>query len=308
MMDIRLMNMREIDLNLLLVFEAIYTAGNISRAADQLDLSQPALSNALARLRKQLDDQLFVRSGNGVVPTSRAEEMISPVRQALDAIRQGLLPADKFDPNTSERHFSMIVADPLESVVMAGIVSSLRPDTRLSFEMLPPQIVQVEDALLNFSLDLSVFLLPSRQSELNSVPLCPVDIVFIAREGHPRIHGKFDPDVFQNEKWVGLALKPGKLKNTEKLTVWQRVEKQPIVLVNKANSIAHIVAKTDMIGFVSSVYAKEFSKMLGLQVIRPPMPVSNQNFHMTWHKRYDDDAGHKWLRDRVAESIRQITP
>lgn len=302
------MNMREFDLNLLLTFEAIYTAGNISRAADRLDLSQPALSNALGRLRKQLDDPLFVRSGNGVVPTLRAEEMIGPVRQALDTIRNGLLPANKFDPNTSERHFSMIVADPLESVVMGGIVSSLRPDTRLSFELLPPQTVQVEDALLKFSLDLSVFLLPSRLSELNSVPLCPVDIVLIAREGHPRIHGTFDPEIFKKEKWVGLALKPGKLKNAEKLTVWQRVESQPIVLVNKANSIAHIVAKTDMIGFVSSVYANEFSKMLGLQVIRTPTPVSNQKFHMAWHKRYDDDAGHKWLRDRVAESIRQITP
>jgi len=302
------MNMREIDLNLLLVFEAVYSAGNISRAAEQLDLSQPALSNALARLRKQLDDRLFVRSGNGVAPTSRAERMIGPVRQALDAIREGLTPASTFDPVTTERHFTLIIADPLESVVMAGILNTLQLNTRLSFELLPPQLVQVEDALLNHSLDLSVFLLPPRHSEFNSLTLCPVDVVIVARQGHPRINATSSFSDLEGEQWVGLALKPGKLKNTEKLTVWQRPDKQPMVLVNKANSIAHIVAKTDMVGFVSAVYAQEFADIFGLQVIRPPMPVSNQNFHMTWHKRYNDDAGHVWLRNCVMDSVQQIMP
>lgn len=297
------MNMREIDLNLLLVFEAVYTTGSISRAAERLDLSQPALSNALARLRQQLDDRLFVRSGNGVVPTPRSEEIIGPVRQALETIRKGLSPETDFDPDTSERHFRLIVADPLECPVIAGIVSGLKQECRLGFELLPPQSIQIEEALLDLSADIAAFLLPARHKELNSQPLCPVDMVVVAREGHPRISGKITLEQMQREQFVGLALAPGKLKNSEKLTVWQRLAQHSLVQVHRAGSIAQIVARTDMIGLVSSIHARQCASDYGLQIIQPPMPVSNQQFHIIWHKRFDEDPGHIWLRQRIAAAV-----
>lgn len=297
------MNMRDIDLNLLLVFEAIYSTGSISRAAERLDLSQPAASNALSRLRQQLGDRLFLRSGNGVVPTARAEEIIGPVRNALDSIRSSLGPADAFDPDTTERHFKLIIADPLERIVIAGIANGLKNDSKLSFELLPPQNVQIEDALLNFSIDLAAFLLPARHGELISQPLCPVDMVMVARKGHPRIKGKMTLEVLKSERFVGLSLAPGKLKNSEKLTVWQRLGRHPSVQVHKASSIAQIAAKTDMIGLVSSIYADEFAETYGLQVFETPMPMSNQQFHMIWHKRFDDDPAHRWLRRQVTDAL-----
>ena len=119
------MNIRDFDLNLLLVFEAKYSSGNISRAADNLDLSQPAVSNALSRLRKQLDDPLFVRSGNGVVPTIRADEIIDPVRNALSTLQQSIGTTAEFDPQTSKRHFRLLVADPLEQIVMSRLLQSI---------------------------------------------------------------------------------------------------------------------------------------------------------------------------------------
>ena len=225
------------------------------------------------------------------------------MRHALGTIQAGLAPVEDFHPETSERHFRLIVADPLERIVIAGIVDGLKCDCRLSFELLPPQTVQIENALLDFNVDLAVFLLPARHNELSNQPLCPVDMVAVARRDHPRISGRLTPEMMKSEQFIGLALAPGKLKNSEKLTVWQRVGQHPFVQVHKASSIAQITAKTDMIGMVPAAYAAEFAGTYGLQVMQVPMSVSNQQFHMTWHKRFDGDPGHLWLRQRVVEAV-----
>jgi LysR family transcriptional regulator, transcriptional activator for leuABCD operon len=144
---IRLLNMRSLDLNLLVVFAGIYSAGNISHAARQLDMSQPAMSNALARLRKQLDDQLFVRAGNGVVPTPKADAIAGPIRDAIQSIQRTLGAPMAFDPATSERNFRIICADPMEPLVMPQLARAIQGEGSVSITLLPPQTVQIEDAI-----------------------------------------------------------------------------------------------------------------------------------------------------------------
>ena len=293
------MNIRELDLNLLFVFEAVYSNGNISQAAKQLDLSQPAVSNALTRLRKQLDDQLFVREGNGVVPTARAEAMIDPVRASLNAIQHSLSPPEKFDPQTSTRHFRLIVADPLEPLLMSELFADIKPDTKITYELLPPQRVNIEEALLQDKIDLAVFLMPDRIPEIISEPLLPVDTVLLVREGHPRIDGEIQPEQLMQENHVSLMLAPGKLENSSKLTVWHKLQQRVICHVNKVSSIAQTIATTDLIGFVPRIYAEHMANHYRLQIIELKTPFSNQNFHLSWHKRYDSDEAHRWLREKI---------
>lgn len=297
------MNMRDIDLNLLVVFEAIYSAGNISRAADQLDLSQPALSNALARLRKQLDNQLFVRSGNGVVPTALAEEIINPIRDALYAIDQTIRPKDLFDPAVTKRHFRLIVADPLEQIVVGSLLRTIGHRSEISFELQPPQTINLEEALLEGKVDLAVFLMPVRMAELNNTPLCPMDLVLIARQGHPRVSAQSPREEVMREGFVSMALSPGKLENSEKFNILKRLRVRQVCLASKVSSIAQLVSESDMVGIVPAIYANKIAERYRLQTIAFPMPEIEQNFQLIWHRRFDNDPGHMWLRDNITAAV-----
>lgn len=297
------MNMRDLDLNLLVVFEAIYSAGNISRAADQLNLTQPALSNALARLRKQLDNQLFVRSGNGVVPTALADEIIGPIREALFSIDQCIRPKDQFDPAVSRRHFRLIVADPLEQIVMGSLLRTIGDGSQISFELQPPQSINLETALVEGKSDLALFLLPIRVAELNNEPLCPVDLVLIARQDHPRITPQATREEVMREGFVTMALSPGKLENSEKVNILKRLKVRQVCQVAKVSSIAQLVAESDLVGIVPSIYAGKIAARYGVRVIALPVPEIEQQFQLIWHRRFESDTGHIWLRDQITAAV-----
>ena len=294
------MNIRDLDLNLLFVFEAIYSTGNISQAAKRLDLSQSATSNALTRLRKHLDDQLFVRDGNGVAPTVRAENIIVPIRTALTTIKSGLGDYDAFDPATSKRHFHLLIADPIEPLLMPALLKHSDEEPNITYELSPPQSVPLEDALKNNKLDLAVFLAPSRIPELRVEPLIALDLVGLARQGHPRLcSGNLPLEAFSSERLVALNLDYGKLANSEKVTLWQRTQHKIACKVFKVSSIPNIVANTGLIGIVPRLYAEHVAKHLDLQILTMPTPMSNQRFQLIWHERNDVDDAHCWLRKRI---------
>lgn len=297
------MNMRGIDLNLLVVFEAIYSAGNISHAADQLDLTQPALSNALARLRKQLDNKLFVRSGNGVVPTALADEIIGPIRDALFSIEQSIRPKEWFDPAVTKRHFRLIVADPLEQIVMGSLLRTIGSDSEISFELQPPQTNNLEQALLEGKADLALFLMPIRVAELNNTPLCAMDLVLIARRDHPRVSAQSPREEVMREGFVALALGPGKLENSEKVNILKRLRPRQVCQVSKVSSIAQLVSESDLVGLLPAIYARKVAAQFGLEIIALPVPEIEQIFQLIWHRRFDSDAGHTWLRDNIARAV-----
>lgn len=299
------MNMRDLDLNLLVVFEAIYSAGSISRAADTLNLTQPALSNALARLRKQLDNPLFVRSGNGVVPTARADEIIEPIREALFAIDQSIRPKELFDPTVTKRHFRLIVADPLEQIVVGSLLRTIGHQSQISFELQPPQTTNLEQALLEGKADVALFLMPIRVAELNNTPICAMDLVLVARCDHPRVSAGSPRDEVMQEGFVALALSPGKLENSDKVNILKRLRPRQVCQVSKVSSIAQLVSESDMVGLLPAIYARKVAARYGLEIISHPVPEIEQKFQLIWHRRFESDPGHIWLRDNIAKAVSQ---
>ena len=131
-------NLRNLDLNLLVIFEAIFANGNISQAAKQLGMSQPTISNSLTRLRETLGDKLFIRSKHGVTPTPKANQLIISVREALQIIQTGISDGVEFDPANSERIFKMIVAEPMEQIIMPSLINSLPQGSGISFDYFSP--------------------------------------------------------------------------------------------------------------------------------------------------------------------------
>lgn len=116
---------------------------SITQAASQLDMSQPAISNALRRMREQLDDPLFVRKGNGVEPTPRAVELAGPIEEMIVTLKSALVPDETFDPQTSNRTFRVLLADPLEPVVLPSVLGAIENQSGVSIDLVSPQVGQV---------------------------------------------------------------------------------------------------------------------------------------------------------------------
>ncbi len=297
------MNMRDIDLNLLVIFDAVYSTGNISRAAAQLDMSQPAMSNALRRLREQLDDPLFVRKGNGVEPTPRANELAGPIGDTITALKSALTPSDGFDPQASTRVFRLLIADPLEPILLPPVLREIEKTGGVTIELVPPQAGQVEHLLTEDAIDLAVFLPTQQSKSLMIEPLGTLDVVLIARQDHPRAGHVPFPELVARGGFAALNLSPAKLKNSEKVTIQTRFRKRDVIIVPRVSAIPQLVAQTDLLAFVPRLYATEVAKHYGVQIIDPPAPVGAQSVHMIWHRRNAEDMGIRWLRGAVSHAF-----
>lgn len=294
------MNMRDIDLNLLVIFEAVYSTGNISRAASQLDMSQPAISNALRRLRDQMDDPLFVRKGNGVEPTPRANELAEPIIETINTLKAALSPTDEFHPHRSTRVFRILMADPLEPVLLPPLLRKLDGSAGVSIELVPPQMGQVENLLTEDAIDLAVFLPVQQSKSLLIEPLGTLEVVLIARQQHPHVGKMPLPQLMQTCGFAALNLSPSKLKNSEKITVQQRFKKRDVIVVPRVSAIPQLVAETDLLAFIPRVYADRVAARYDLQLVEVPMSIGDQPIHMTWHRRNAEDQGLRWLRNEIS--------
>lgn len=297
------MNLRDFDLNLLVIFETVYSTGNISRAAAQLGMSQPAISNALRRLRDQLDDPLFVRRGNGVEPTPRATALAGPIGETIRLLNSALSPAENFDPQSTTRVFRVLMADPLEPILLPPLLRQIESKGGIGLEMTPPQAGQVEHLLDEGAIDLAVFLPAQQSKSLLIEPLGVLETVLVARIGHPDVGRVPFPELVQRNGFAALNLSPSKLANSEKVSIQQRFKKRDVIIVPRISAIPQLVAQTDLLAFVPRIYAEEVAPRYDLQILDPPMPIGQQQLHMTWHRRNAEDQGVRWLRNAFSAAF-----
>jgi len=298
----------DLDLNLLILFEAVYAVGSISRAAKMLGMNQPTASNALTRLRVQLDDPLFVRDGKGVRPTERAHAIIAPVRRALDDIRSIRLADTTFDPDQSEHHFRLHMVDVFEPVVLPILTAHSARNPKLTAKLLHPQIVTSEDAVTDGIADLAIGLTPTRAPDIEWEELCPLDVVVVARRDHPTLHGSISGPELMQHGHVTLDLEvsaaaPGARSSSRKLALKQKSPFRHVVYVNRPSSIATMVAKSDLIGLLPRFYVENIHDQAGLQILEPPRPLTDQKFYLMWNRRRGHDASLVWLRDQIKAAV-----
>lgn len=199
-------SLRDLDLNLLVVFEAVYSAGNISSAARTLGVRQPTISNALARLRDTLGDPLFVRAGRGVQPTPKADTLIGPVRQALRLIEDGIVDARAFDPATDTRHFRIAIIDMLEPVMLPPLVQLVQETRTVTLEARPFFDRRTPAQRLNDgSLDLVVGAYLEDAADTSCLALGSSETVVAARKDHPFIRGTLTLEAFERADHVAMV-------------------------------------------------------------------------------------------------------
>ncbi len=307
MTTIHNMNLQSIDLNLLVVLEALVEECNVTRAAKRVGLSQPAMSNALARLRRTFDDPLLVRTAEGMVPTPAAHALIIPVRQALAQLREALEEKSVFDPTATERTFHLLTTDYAEITLVAPLLQMLRANAgsiklrtqrpRSVFE--PPSTSSLAD-----SFDFAVGFYPDAlvlDTRLHSALLWEERNVCIVSAKHPTINGRLSLKQFAEAEHVALFYKPQGPGVVDTLLAQKGYTRKMAVQSPHFASLPFIVAGTNLIATMPERMAHQFARQLKLQVLPVPLDLPAFRLTLLWHQRHHSDPAHRWLRSAMIE-------
>lgn len=289
------------DLNLLIVFDAVMQEGSVTRAGNRLGLSQPALSHALTRLRHMLNDELFVRTPKGMIPTPRAEQLALPVRRALDELQHSLEPAE-FDPSKATRRFQIAV-DNYASVVLVGLVAShilkIAPDVTLEFR--PSGTLNLSDELDRDGIDLAIGTFAGQGERFSLRPLLQDEFVLVLRKDHPAAAGgaiSIERLAAFSFLEISSAHDPTDLidQALERLKLSRRIGLSAPFL-----SAVRILLASDMVSIFRRRVAEELVRYRALAILPLPYQSATIETAMIWHRRFDHQPAHRWLREVIGE-------
>jgi DNA-binding transcriptional LysR family regulator len=292
------MNWRSIDLNLLVVFDAVMRERSVTRAGRAIGLSQPAMSHALNRLRHMLDDELFVRTPDGMAPTPRAEQLAEPVRNALNEMQLALEPL-AFDPHTSDRTF-VIGMNNLAAVVVApplcASVCGTMPGVRL--DMRPSGTLDIADCLDRGDLDLAIGGLESPGERFASQLLLEGPFVLVMRRGHPASRRKLTAKVLAGLPYLEISSSG---EDTGFLDRWLAAQglSRRVVVRSPYLSARTILAESDLVAVFSRRVAQVFTRYFPLEMREPEFESPTVRTVMLWHRRLEAHPAHRWLREQV---------
>ena len=296
--------LRTVDLNLLTVFDAVMQEQNITRAAQALGMSQPAVSNAVARLKLMFNDELFVRYGRGIQPTARAYQLFASVRQALQLV-QNELPGSGFEPLSSERVFHLCVCSPLDNYLTSVIynkVEEIAPNIHLIFKSSLNHNTehQLRYQETEFVLGYEEF----RRPEFSCVPLFNDEMVLVASKSHPRINGPLLENDVYNEQHAVVALD----RYASFSQPWYDTpDKQACVAYQGMAmvSVLNIVSQTQLVAIAPRWLAEEFSAQLNLQILSLPLKLNSRTCYLSWHEAAGRDKGHQWMEELLVSVCRR---
>ncbi len=304
---IQKLNPRNLDLNLLAVFDAIIAEGNLTRASQRMAMSQPAMSNALARLRAALDDPLFARTARGMRPTPYARLLAAPVRQALDLIQNAVSPATAFDYRSSDRHFVVAVEDYGEAVIIPRLVDWLcQAAPRLRLDVRPAAAHVLDEALLKGEIDLGISYFRLKSSEFRSRLLMEESLVSMVRKDHPTVGETLSLEQYAALSHVILMPRTSDTplidRALEKLGLTRRVALQ----VPHFLSMPLIVKGTDFVCTLPRRMANVYAENFRLRILKTPVECPTIPIYLHWHRSLEGEAGHSWLRESIRELCQRL--
>jgi len=301
-------NLRNLDLNLLTVFEAIYEAGTVSGASDRLGLSQSAASHALGRLRESCGDDLFVRTQRGLVPTAAAKAMYPAIKQALEALRASLAEAASFDPARSQRRFRISIPHPLGpfyALKLQGVIAAAAPGIGLTFDTVSRPI-DLEDNIRDGIVDLAIDWLPVKIASFINRKLFDDRLVLLARGDHPTVSARTTIEGLRKECFISLHHRRADEQAPQPLREFQKLQLREVVRVSELLEIPTVVASTDLLGLFVASMGPLLTRRLALQILPIPMKLPALPIYMVWHEARRRDLAHRWLRELLAMELGRL--
>lgn len=296
------MELKDTDLNLLLVFHQLLLQRRVSKVAEALGMTQPGISNALKRLRLLLNDELFVRTTRGMEPTPYALTLAEPVGYALSTIHDALNDATRFDAATSTRRFKIAMTDIGEVYFMPRLMAALRvvaPGVTIS--SVRNATVNLQDEMEAGQVDLAIGLLPQLKSGYFQRNLFRQRYVCMFRAGHPLDKDGVTREEFEAADHVQVISGGSGHAIVDQTIERLGVRRNIVLTVPHFVAVGHILAASTMIATVPERFAMASTGPFGLRYLNHPIPVPEININLFWHARFNKDPANKWLRNLIFE-------
>jgi DNA-binding transcriptional LysR family regulator len=311
------MSFLTLDLNLLRVFDAVMTEQNLTRAASRLAMTQPAVSNALRRLRDALGDELLIRTAHGVKPTPRAEALWPAVRHALSELEEAIAPEQNFDISTTQITFRMAMADATATLWLPTLVRSIeREAPNLTIRMVPLTTREPRPMLLRGDIDLAVGFFPGVTAQLaagQGVSVSPIrheqlyagSYACVMRKNHPLADKELTVDAYCSARHLLVSFSGRANGLVDEALARVGRERRIMITVNQFFTAGRVVATSDLLtvlprhliastGITGSLITKDL-----------PFDLPKVNIDMLWHERDTRSPAHKWLRTHLSGMTRE---
>lgn len=294
------MDTKNFDLGLLVTLETLLKERNVTRAARRLNLSQPAMSARLARLREALGDPLLIPSQRGMILTQRALDMMQPLQEALDGVRRVVEQGAPFNPETLRATVVIAASDYVQYALLARYSVTLRaeaPMIRIAWRAL--DLMALTTQLERGEVDLALAMPESAPVGMRQRRLCDEEYVVVARQGHPSIRGSLDLDLFCALDHVVVSPKGGGFAGPTDAALEAFGRRRNVVLSTPGFLIVpEIVSRSDMIALIPRRIADGWSERV--QLLEPPLHIPGFAIASIWHERTTNHPAQIWLRDRLA--------
>ncbi|KYF77645.1 hypothetical protein BE11_34765 [Sorangium cellulosum] len=298
--------LRAVDLNLLTVLDVMLTERNVTRAAERLAMTQPAVSSALARMRLLFDDDLFVRCGKEMAPTPRALSLAGPIREALDLIHASLARPDVFD-HTARHTFKLGISDLGEAILLPRFLrwlEQLGARVRIDICREPGASLQNEMRLGKVELVLDHVVIPGEGFRRERV--LDVELVSLVRRDHPTVGPTLSLDEYMALEHVILEPRAGQTNLADQLQAIVGRSRRVQVQVPHYLSIPFIVSQSNLVCTLPLPLARLFEQHFPVRVVSCPLPVHPIPVFMMWHVCQEADPAHQWLRRSLIDLCSRV--
>ncbi len=295
--------MRPQELNLLVIFDSVMTERSITRTAQRLSMTQPAVSNAVARMRSAWKDDVFVKDGRNIQPTTFAKNLWQQIKDPLHNLNQAIAP-DNFEPQTAKRTFRIAVTD--------IIVDSLWLEMRQFFEQhapginlhaVPYTIDKAQRVLDDAEVDLVISSIIPDSSNISSSHLIDTCFLCAMRVDHPLAKPDLSVEEFAAAEHLLVSLSGDSYGVTDRVLHQHGLTRRVAMTVNHFSSAAPLLMETDLIAVLPAGAIYKHVASGKLSVTRCPVEIPYSPISMLWHKRQDNDAGLKWLREHIEDKF-----
>lgn len=295
------MDIRTVDLNLLPVLDALLRHRSVSVAARELDMSQSALSSALARLRALLGDELLVRTGRGMLPTARGSELAAPVAAILAQVRDQVLPAGGFVPAQATRQFTLCLSDVGSYVLWPRIVQAVRAQApRVTLRLRTLAQTAIAPALESGEVDLAVGAYPGLPGALFQRRLFDRLYVGLVRAGHPLAGQRLTLRQFAAASQVVVRMSSGIQERIDEALTLQQMPRQQTLEMPSYLMLPPLLLAGDYLAVMPGQLADAFRQHGPFEALELPLTLPASTIRQHWHRRFHEDAGNVWLRETIA--------
>lgn len=301
------MNLKTVDLNLLIAFDALMSDRSVSRAAARLGVTQSALSHSLKRLRVMFGDPLLVRGARGMAPTERAMSLMQPVKAILAEIHSIVSTRIVFDPATTKRTFKISMSDAMSVEALPLIVRSLRknaPGIDLLISSSGPRDACTR--ISNDEIELAIGVFPHKPEGFRHKELYRDTLVCVADRKHPSLKkGRMDEKSYLTSPHVTVAPNLDSGVQLDDIFIAMGLVRRVVATVPHYIAVPALIRGTDLIAHTRRrlVNVLRISSNLVVFPIPVPIRIPELSFEQIWHPRYDGDPGHRWLRHLIADAV-----